>query len=310
MEASDAKGDVCVLAPSPLYTVTIEERGDGTPEVHFHAGGQGLWVARMARVLGAETTLCGPIGGESGIVIQSLIERSGPAFVPLPSLAANGGYVHDRRSGEREPIVEIDAPVLQRHEVDELSALVLTLAMSHRALVLTGPSNPAALPAATIERLAKNAAAVGCRVVADLSGEFLKTVSGGVEVLKVAHNEVLDAGLAKGDSRDDLLAAARELRGRGIAVVIVSRGGDPAIAATEDGAFEIHLPELDAADHRGAGDSMTAAAAVALARGLDAPSLLRLAAAAGAMNVTRHGLGSGRRDLVDKLVEQVSLREL
>jgi 1-phosphofructokinase len=310
MEASDAKGDVCVLGPSPLYTVTIEERGDGAPEVHFHAGGQGLWVARMARVLGAATTLCGPIGGESGIVIQSLIERTGLAFVPLVSLAANGGYVHDRRSGQREPIVEIDAPVLQRHEVDELGALVLTLAMSHRALVLTGPSNPAALPATTIERLAKNAAAVGCRVVADLSGEFLKEVSGGVEVLKVAHNEVLDAGLAKGDSRDDLLAAARELRARGIGVVIVSRGAEPAIAATEDGEFEIHLPELDAADHRGAGDSMTAAAAVALARGLDAPSLLRLAAAAGAMNVTRHGLGSGRRDLVEKLVEQVSLREL
>jgi 1-phosphofructokinase len=310
MEAADAKGDVCVLAPSPLYTVTIESRGDGSPEVHFHAGGQGLWVACMARVLGAETTLCGPIGGESGLVIGGLIERSGLTFVPLACQAANGGYVHDRRSGEREPIVDIEAPVLQRHEVDELGAVVLTLAMSHRALVLTGPSNPAAVPAAAYERLAKNVAAVGCRVVADLSGDFLKAVSGGVDVLKVAHGEVLDAGLAEGDSRDELLRAARALRERGIAVVIVSRGSDPAIAVLEEGAFEIQLPALDAADHRGAGDSMTAAAAVALARGLDAPSLLRLAAAAGAMNVTRHRLGSGRRDLVEKLMEQVTLRPL
>ena len=294
MEAADAKGEVCVLAPSPLYTVTIESRGDGSPEVHFHAGGQGLWVARMARVLGAETTLCGPIGGESGLVIESLIERSGLTFVPLACQAANGGYVHDRRSGD----------------VDDRLALVLTLAMSHRALVLTGPSNPAAVPAASYERLAKNVAAVGCRVVADLSGDFLKAMSGGVDVLKVAHNEVLDAGLAEGDSRDELLRAARALRERGIAVVIVSRGSDPAIAVLEEGAFEIELPELDAADHRGAGDSMTAAAAVALARGQDAPSLLRLAAAAGAMNVTRHGLGSGRRDLVEKLMEQVTLRPL
>jgi hypothetical protein len=28
------------------------------------------------------------------------------------------------------------------------------------------------------------------------------------------------------------------------------------------------------------------------------------------MNVTRHGLGSGRRDLVEKLMEQVTLRPL
>jgi 1-phosphofructokinase len=304
------KRDVCVLAPSPLFTVTIEGRGDGSPEVHFHAGGQGLWVARMARVLGAATTLCGPIGGESGLVIESLIEHSGLAFEPLPCQAPNGGYIHDRRSGEREPIVEIDAPVLHRHEVDELGALVLSLAMSHRALVLTGPSNPAAVPPATYERLAKNASAVGCRVVADLSGEFLKAITGGVDVLKVAHNEVIDAKIASGDSRDELLAAARELQTRGIAAVIVSRGSEPAIAALEDGAYEIQLPELDAADHRGAGDSMTAAAAVALARGMDPHAMLRLAAAAGAMNVTRHGLGSGRLDLVEKLVEQVAVRRL
>jgi 1-phosphofructokinase len=304
------KRDVCVLAPSPLFTVTIEERGDGAPDVHFHAGGQGLWVARMARVLGAETTLCGPIGGESGLVIAGLIEHSGLAFETLPCRAANGGYVHDRRSGEREPIVEIDAPVLERHEVDELGALVLSLAMSHRALVLTGPSNPAAVPPSVYERLAKNASAVGCRVVADLSGDFLNAITGGVEVLKVAHGEVIDAGLARGDSREELLAAARVLRERGIAVVIVSRAGEPALAVLEERAFEIHLPELEAADPRGAGDSMTAAAAVALARGMDAPSLLRLAAAAGAMNVTRHGLGSGRLDLVEKLALQVTLRPL
>jgi 1-phosphofructokinase len=304
------KRDVCVLAPSPLFTVTIEERGDGAPDVHFHAGGQGLWVARMARVLGAETTLCGPIGGESGLVIEGLIGHSGLAFETLPCKAANGGYVHDRRSGEREPIVEIDAPVLERHEVDELAALVLSLAMSHRALVLTGPSNPAAVPPSVYERLAKNASAVGCRIVADLSRDFLNAITGGVEVLKVAHNEVIDAGLARGDSREELLAAARGLRERGIAVVIVSRAGEPALAVLEEGAFEIHLPELDAADPRGAGDSMTAAAAVALARGMDAPSLLRLAAAAGAMNVTRHGLGSGRPDLVEKLAQQVTLRPL
>ena len=44
-------------------------------------------------------------------------------------------------------------------------------------------------------------------------------------------------------------------------------------------------------DQSGAGDSMTAALAFARASGLAPEETLKLAVAAGAMNVTRHGLG-------------------
>jgi 1-phosphofructokinase len=67
---------------------------------------------------------------------------------------------------------------------------------------------------------------------------------------------------------------------------------------------------MEAVDHRGAGDSMTAALAVAAARGLDPESGLRLAAAAGALNVTRHGLGSGRADAIGQLTANVEVRPL
>jgi len=47
---------VAVFAPSPLLTITIEP-GTDRPEVHLHAGGQGVWAARLAATLGAEVTL-------------------------------------------------------------------------------------------------------------------------------------------------------------------------------------------------------------------------------------------------------------
>ncbi|HEU0023564.1 MAG TPA: hypothetical protein VFQ12_02965, partial [Thermoleophilaceae bacterium] len=53
-----------------------------------------------------------------------------------------------------------------------------------------------------------------------------------------------------------------------------------------------------------------AALAVGIGRGSPLPDVLRLAVAAGALNVTRRGLGSGRREDVELLAESVALREL
>ena len=55
---------------------------------------------------------------------------------------------------------------------------------------------------------------------------------------------------------------------------------------------------------------MTAALAVATAKHLDTESSLRLAAAAGALNVTRHGLGSGRADAIEQLAANVDVRAI
>ena len=47
---------VCVFAPVPILTITIEERhGQDDAEIHLHAGGQGYWIARLIAEFGAES---------------------------------------------------------------------------------------------------------------------------------------------------------------------------------------------------------------------------------------------------------------
>src|SRR3954454_23885492 len=46
-----------VLTPSPVLTVTIEAQPDGSPEIHVHPGGQGVWIARMLSRLGLDLNL-------------------------------------------------------------------------------------------------------------------------------------------------------------------------------------------------------------------------------------------------------------
>jgi 1-phosphofructokinase len=74
--------------------------------------------------------------------------------------------------------------------------------------------------------------------------------------------------------------------------------------------YRVEAPRLEEADHRGAGDSMTAGVAAVLARGGDIHEAVLTGAAAGALNVTRHGLGTGRADAIAELTGRVVLRPL
>jgi 1-phosphofructokinase len=74
--------------------------------------------------------------------------------------------------------------------------------------------------------------------------------------------------------------------------------------------IEVHLPRLQVADPRGAGDSMTAGVAAVLAHGGSLEEAVRTGAAAGALNVTRHGLGTGGVEAIQELVRRVHLNPL
>jgi 1-phosphofructokinase len=113
---------VAVLAPSPLLTVTIEDRA-GEPDIHVHAGGQGVWQARMLVSLGVRVVLCAALGGEAGSVLEHLLPTEGLALSAIRTSARNGSYVHDRRTGERTVIAEAPGSPLDRHEHDELYEL-------------------------------------------------------------------------------------------------------------------------------------------------------------------------------------------
>ena len=63
-----------VFAPTAMLTVTIERPADEV-ELHLHAGGQGVWQARMIRSLGVPVTLCAAVGGEIGTVLRDSLGR-------------------------------------------------------------------------------------------------------------------------------------------------------------------------------------------------------------------------------------------
>jgi 1-phosphofructokinase len=299
-----------VFAPSPLVTVTIERAPQDGDEVHLHAGGQGFWVARLLAVLDTRVTLGGAFGGETGHVVRTLIEREGVHVRGVESTGSNGAYVHDRRSDARVTIANMASTPLSRHEVDELYGTALVEALEADVCVLCGRAGTL-LPADTYRRLAADVTANGKPVVADLAGATLDAaLEGGVTVLKVSHEELLTDKRARSDSVDDLVTAMRGMSRAGAAHVIVSRAAHPALALLDGHFFTIHGPSVETVDPRGAGDSMTAGVAAALARGEDLLRAARLGAAAGGLNVTRRGLATGSRSEIERLTDHVEVHPL
>jgi 1-phosphofructokinase len=298
-----------VFAPSPLLTITIEAAPDGSAETHLHAGGQGVWIARMLARLDVEVLLCGPVGGETGAVLPTLVEREGIELRRSPSAADNGSYIHDRRGGKREVVANTAPPALPRHQLDELYSMALLEGLESDAAVLAGPDGERVLPPDTYRRLASDLAGGGVPVVADLSGEHLAAAAaGGATVLKVSHEDLIDDGRARSDDPAELMRAMQELAEAGTKVVIVSRAAEPALVLAEGRFTEVRMPAFEGADHRGTGDSMTAGVAAGLARGAELDEALRLGAAAGAINSTRRGLATGDRAHIERLAGRVGIQ--
>ena len=310
-DAPGTADTVVIFAPLPILTVTVEDRA-GEPDIHVHAGGQGVWQSRMVSSLGVPVVLCAALGGETGDVLGHLLPDDGITVRTVRVSSRNGAYVHDRRAGQREEVADAPGSALDRHELDSLYELTLTEGLTHGRVLLSGPQDDRVLPADLYRRLTTDLSANGCKVAADLAGERLEAVlAGGPDLVKVSHEELLADGRAKSEEAADLVAAMRTLRDDGAATVIVSRsGGAPALAlpAGSGDVVEIVMPSLEPADPRGAGDSMTAGVVAALAGGRPIRQALQVGAACGALNVVRHGLGTGGARAVDTIAERVELR--
>jgi 1-phosphofructokinase len=304
-------GRIAVFAPSPLLTVTIEPGAD-REEVHLHAGGQGFWVARLAARLGAEVVLCCALGGESGGVLRGLIESEPLTLRAATASTANGVYIHDRRTGNRVEVVRVDSEPLPRHTADELYGIALGAGLDADLTLITGCDPENVIEADLYRRLAGDLRVNGKLAIADLTGSPLSAaLAGGIELLKISEEELIRDGHAASDALGELVDAARRLHEAGARNVVISRAAAPAVligASADYAQFELAGPVFEALDERGTGDSMFAATGVGLARGMSVPDALRLGAAAGALNATRRGLGTGTRQEIERLAAHVTVR--
>jgi 1-phosphofructokinase len=299
---------VAVFAPHPELTVTLEREGTQGESIHFHPGGQGVWVSRIALELGAAPILCAFAGGEPGRLLGPLIDGVCAQLRLVHTDGACGCYVTDRRSGERELLACVLSPPPSRHELDELFSLTCAEAGACGWLVVTNPLPADALPLEIYGDLVADAAASGARTLVDLSSPRLDSaLRGRPDVVRLNDWELAEYVSGPVSEPDELLAAARRLQAAGAARVVVTRGEHSGLVLDGERAWELRFPAFARGHREGCGDAMMGAMAAAWARGESFERAVVVGAGAGAANFLRHGLGSATAGVIERLAEQVSL---
>ncbi len=310
MSETPPRARVALFAPHPLLTVTIELEGSERQRIHFHAGGQGAWAARMAAHMGATPVLCGFLGGETGTLLEGLLTQAiSPGEMRIvKSSAASGCYVTDRRDGERKLLAMTLSEPPSRHELDELFSLTCAEAIACGWLIVTNPMPGSALPLEIYGDLVADAKANGCRTLVDLSSPRMDSaLRGKPDVAKLNDWELAEMVRGPVSEPERLLAAAERLREMGAGTVIATRGEHPALVLDDRGPSWLIPPRFEHGYREGCGDSMMGAMTAAWALGASFEQALAVGAAAGAANFLRHGLGSASREVVERLVHSVTL---
>lgn len=308
----DRKPKVAVFSPNPMLSITLEAlTAEGGDDIHIHPAGQGVWVARMAAELGADSVLCGFIGGEVGNVLRPLLEELPIELRLVETVSASGAYIHDRRSGEREPVGQSAAFPPSRHEVDDLFSVSVAAALDCDLLAVCGPYPEEGVPLEIYSGLVADLKANGVPVIVDLSSPRLdRSLEGRPDLVKI--NDWQIAGYVNGpvDTEERMLAAMERVQTAGAGTVIVTRAGDPALAMRDGEVWEVTPPKFERGAREGCGDSMFGALSATIAAEREWEDVLRLSAAAGATNFLRSGLGTGARTVIEELAPRVQLRPL
>lgn len=260
------------------------------------AGGKGLNVAKVVHLCGEDVQATGFVGGFNGAYVEDMLKKQNipSRFVHVQGETRSCINVLDEDGGSTE-FLEPGEPI-RPEEVQEFLDQFDDIIADSSVVTISG-SVPKGVDVTMYAKLIEKIKAKGKKVILDTSGALLKeSIKACPTMVKPNTDEIEDLLGIKVNNHKDLVEGAKKLHEMGIPVVVVSLGGDGALVVSDEGIFRGQPPKIEVVNTVGCGDSMTAAFAVAFARGLSVQEALRYAIAVSAANAMTMETGSFREE--------------
>ncbi len=303
------------LNPSLDKTVTVEglvlDEANRWKSLRRDPGGKGINVSRVVHELGGETTAYGFSGGIEGEMLEVLLRKRGVSFdfTPIEGEIRSNLIITDLKTS-RQTRIDAPGPKISRQELRQLTGKIAHIEPVPEFLVFAG-SVPPGVPDDIYRKLIEKAKKRGVKTVLDSDNQWLlEGIKAKPDIIKPNVHEAEDLLGVELKDEEAIIEAVVTLAGRGIEIVVISRGGAGIIAAGEGKVLKAVAPAVKVSSTVGAGDSAIAGLVMKLSEGGGIEEACRLAVAAGTATALTPGTALCRREDVEKLFPQVEIERL
>jgi 1-phosphofructokinase family hexose kinase len=301
-------GTTPALARTMIFDEVIADDVNRATSILESASGKSINAAKVARLLGEEVVATGFLGGDGGRFIRAQLDQFGikHKFVDVRQRTRTCITVIDEQNGQSTELIEEPEPI-DPAAWDQLRRTYKELVATARIVILSG-SLPPGGPIEFYAECVSIAHGAKARSIVDARGEVMaQAIFAKPYLIKPNEDELAETTGVPIDSDGTLREAVREVLQAGATWCLVTRGGEPAIVASEEGSCQITPPGVQVVSPIGSGDALAAGVAVGLLRNMSVPDAAKLGVACGSANAKNPLAGFIKVDDVYDLHPQVQL---
>lgn len=278
-------------------------------------GGGGINVTRAMAELGGESLALVAAGGGMGVVLAKLMAATGlpVRIIEAPGETRQSVAVIEESSGKQFRFI-FPGPQWSENDISKAEAEIAEVIPKGGLVVLSG-SPPPGFADDFPARLVALCADLGARLILDTSGAALRALQAGriagLDVLRLDHEEAEElAARPLPDARDSADFAQTLVRGGVARVVVLARGAEGSILATDQDRWLSHAAEVPVRSKTGAGDSFVAGFTLALSQGAALPDCLQRGMAAASAAVMTEATRLCERADAERLIGECPVEQI
>lgn len=282
---------------------------------HLDPGGGGINVSRAMRILGGRSRTFVVLGGHNGEHMAKLMDEAGLDVIIHPSRGETRSSlsVIEESTGDQYRFM-LPGPEWNALDITAASASITAAAEPGGLAVISG-SIPPGVPDSILLDLSRGLDARGVDVIVDTSGEALRILAksgeGVAHVVRMNSHEAEDLAGRSLSHVEESADFASSLVEKGAArIVIVARGGEGSVLATNGLRLHARAPEVPVHSLVGAGDSFVGAFTHGLAMGEDLGQALSRGVAASSAAVMTAGTKLCRREDAEAILPRCLARPI
>lgn len=274
------------------------------------AGGKGLNVTKVCKILGEEPLAMGFLGGFNGEYIKNELKKLEikNKFTNINQETRNCLNIIEDDSTSTEFLEKgpfIDAEDLIHFEADLEDVLEET-----KILVASG-SYCQNMPLDYYKVIGDICKKYNIKFILDTSGEALKVaLESNPYLIKPNTDEIKQLLNINVESKEEIISAGMKLLEMGAQNVCISLGKDGMVYLSNDEIYEVTVPKIEAVNTVGSGDSTIAGFSVGILRNYEIIDLLKLANACGISNAMNIETGFVKLEEIEKYSKQVQVKKL